>query len=354
MPVSVQQIMETLSPAALTVRAQTVSPIDNGALHWETFFPVDPNILTTRIADIATVDFRPVASRRPWDANGRQIPQRFGKIREGVMTPIEAWFAIGEQEIQKLGEGAFGNALVVLDALKMTVPGRVDLIAMADWRRLELDAIQAWVSGKINVTDPDDQTKSFDMSYNADAARYPAAPATYAAAPNAYQQFIDTFYRPALDATGGLEGALMRRAIIDQIVLDSPVAVGIPGYRPTIKDVESRISDEYGYTFRFMMAEWSMDIPDAFGTYTRQKYFPADVIAAIPTGNVVGKTAKPPQYHAWDVMTETALQKIGFDKGGVMVVPTVENSGKSLKCNGKLLAMPFPDEGKVFVQRGAQ
>ncbi len=358
MPVSIIQIQNRLSPAALTIRAQTVSPIDNGKLHWAEFFP-EEEVLSSRWSDISTVDFRPVASRRPWDALGRQLPQRVGKLRDGDMTPIESWFAINEQEIQRLGENTGGNAAVVLDAIEARVPQRVDKAAMACWRTVELDSFNVWFNGFIRVTDPDEITsldpnyksKSYDVDFGIDPARYPAAPSSYASATNAYEQFRDTFIRPANDATGGIEGALLSRTLRDQIVMDAPTGAG--GYRPTIMEVEMRLSQEEGIPFKFEIAEWTMDIPDAYGVYTRQRYIPTNQIAAIPTGRTVGTNKKVKQYKAMDLASMAAMEKVGYDNMGVLITPIVENDNKSLKVLGSILEAPVPDEYRVFVQKGA-
>ena len=51
-----------LSPAALTVRAQTISPNDNGRLLWDLFFP-RVNVDSVRLSEINTLDDRPAADR---------------------------------------------------------------------------------------------------------------------------------------------------------------------------------------------------------------------------------------------------------------------------------------------------
>src|SRR6185503_21389455 len=104
---------EELSPAALTVLAQTLSPNDDGRLFWDIFFPRS-DVDSVDLADMFTIDDRPAAERREWNARGRVIPVITPEARKMSMVPIESYDTIGEREIQKLMEGAFGNQQILI------------------------------------------------------------------------------------------------------------------------------------------------------------------------------------------------------------------------------------------------
>ena len=57
------EAVDELTPAALTVRAQTVDPTDQGRLYWSGFAPRQ-NVDSVNLADVTTLDDRPVADRR--------------------------------------------------------------------------------------------------------------------------------------------------------------------------------------------------------------------------------------------------------------------------------------------------
>src|SRR5688572_17462473 len=99
----VQYLNETegLREVDRTVSAQAVSPNDNGVLKYTTFFPIQ-NVDTTEIEDIIIGTYRPTASRREWNGPGRLIPVKTPDIRNVNIIPVESYFTVGEQEMQKL------------------------------------------------------------------------------------------------------------------------------------------------------------------------------------------------------------------------------------------------------------
>ena len=103
--------VDELSPAALTVLAQTVDPSDNGQLLWDIFFP-RANVDSVDLKDLFTLDDRPAADRREWNARGRFIPILTPEQRMMSMVPIEGYDKIDEYEMQKLEEGTFGPRML--------------------------------------------------------------------------------------------------------------------------------------------------------------------------------------------------------------------------------------------------
>ncbi|HSH45055.1 MAG TPA: hypothetical protein VK966_04325, partial [Longimicrobiales bacterium] len=135
---------EDLSAAALTVRAQAVSPNDNGQLLWDVFFPRS-NVDSVKLSELTSLDWRPVADRREWNAPGRLIPMLTPTGRTLVMVPIESYFQIGEEEMQKLVEqNLSASQQQFRQLIRATVPQRVEMLASANYRRIEVDAFNAW------------------------------------------------------------------------------------------------------------------------------------------------------------------------------------------------------------------
>src|SRR4026207_1912164 len=138
-----------LSPAALTVQAQTLSPNDNGRLLWDLFFP-RVNVDSVPPSQTNTLDERPAADRREWNARGRLIPVLTPAQRKLEMVPIESYDKIDELEMQYLMEGTFGaNQAIIEQVIGTRLPARTDRLALACYRRLELDAMSAWATGTI-------------------------------------------------------------------------------------------------------------------------------------------------------------------------------------------------------------
>lgn len=336
--------VEELSPAALTVRAQTLSPNDNGKLIWDIFFPrVD--VPSVDLKDITTLDDRPAADRREWGARGRLVPVLTPAQRQLRMVPIEAYDKIDELEMQHLMEGTFGNQQIVQDVIGVSIPQRTDRLAMADYRRLELDAMSAWATGTIIQRNPQNATQTFTASFGFPGSRLTTQSPTWAAAPNAYDAFL-TWYQAGIEACGPGEGAVMRLATFQAILADAPL---LPmGVQMTRSQIADRVQQDTGQPFRFVILENSLDVFDDGGTVvTRTKVWPAEQVAFIPQGQAVGRTAFAPVVRAMELSAETP--EAGIDVNGVTVYHDDGNAGRELTIEAQLNAMPIPDESKFFV-----
>src|SRR5436190_18001692 len=115
------QSVDELSPAALTVRAQTISPNDDGKLKWDVFFP-RVNVDSVDLDDVTTLDYRPASDRREWNQRGRLIPVKTPTLRNVSIVPIEGNCMWGEYELQKLNERSVGNAAIIAQIMQSSVP----------------------------------------------------------------------------------------------------------------------------------------------------------------------------------------------------------------------------------------
>lgn len=336
--------VDELSPPALTVRAQTMSPLDMGMLHFPMFFP-RRNVNSVRLDDITTIDYRPVADRREWNAPGRYIPSRTPARRRVEIVPINPYFKIDEYEMQILNEGANGNEATIREVVGASIPDRVDVLVDSIFRRVDVDAMAAWANGAIVQKNPQDGS-TYTASFSFDAGRYTTAGTAWNdAGVNAYDELI-AWLMDAIDAIGGIEGIILRQAHLNAIQADAPDLIG--GVSMTRAQLASRIQDDLGSPFTFAMVEDSYDIFTDGGTaYTRTKVWPSTKIAAVPAGTVAGYTAFAPVVRAMEMAR--SLPGAGIDTRGVTVYYDEFNTGRELQVEAQANAVTIPDEQKMFV-----
>lgn len=337
--------VEALSPAALTVRAQSLSPNDTGALLWDEFFP-RRDVDSMRLADIVSLDERPVADRREWNARGRYIPMLTPAQREIVMVPIESYDKVEEQEMQRLLEGSFGNAAILEQQIGVRIPDRTNRIALSNYRRLEIDAMNAWTTGQVIQRNPQNATQTFTASFGFSASRLTtAATAWNDVGVNAYDLFLQWF-EDSVDLCGPGEGAMMRLATYKAILADAP---NLPNtVKMTRTNLVDRIQQDIGGPFSFFINEQSLDVFTDGGTaLTRTKVWPTGKVAFIPAGRRVGNTAFAPVQRAWEISNQ--VPGAGIDVRGVTIYLDPANAGRELTLEAQLNAMAVPDEQKVAV-----
>ena len=346
MPVNWLENEADLSPAAMTVRAQVTSPNDNGGLLWDIFFPRE-NVNSVDLKDISTLDFRPAADRREWNARGRRIPLLTPNTRSMSMVPIESNFKIDEQEIQKLMETAQGNAAQFRQLIGASIPARVDSLAEANYRRLEIDTFQAWSAGTITQRNPEDASKTVTVSFGFDSARYTAEATDWDdAGVNAYDLLL-AWIADAEEMVGPIEGMMLRLATLNAILADAPdLPNAVNMTRPQLAD---RITQDRGRAFEFFVNENSVDIfTDGGIAYTRTKIWPAETIAAIPVGKRIGSNFFAPVSRAMELANQVG-EAAGIDVRGNTVYYQASGMGRSLDVECQLNAMPVPDEGLLYV-----
>jgi hypothetical protein len=334
---------EELTPAALTVLAQTLSPNDNGQLLWDIFFPRE-DVDSVDVSDMFTLDDRPAADRREWNARGRLIPVVTPEMRKMSMVPIEGYDTIGEKEIQKLMEGSFGNQQILMDQIGVRLPARAERIAMADYRRLELDAFKAWATGTIVQRNPQ-KGNTYTASFGFDSARYTTASPTWVAAANAYDAFV-AFLEDGIEAVGPIIGAVMRLATFREILADAPdLPMGVKMSRAQLAD---RLQQDLGSPFQFFILENTVgEFTDGGTATTAVKIWQAEQVAVVPQGQMVGRTAFAPVARAMELSRQ--VPGAGIDIRGVTIFHEGANAGRQLTIEGQLNAMPLPQEGKLFV-----
>jgi hypothetical protein len=337
---------ERLQPALLTVQAQQLAPNDQGNLLWDVFF-TRQDVDSVDLDTLTSLDYRPTADRREWNAPGRRIPILTPDTRKVSMVPIEANFVIDEKEMQKLGERVQGNAQLLQEAIGATIPRRVDMIAMACWRRHEVDTFGAWANGQIVQRNPENAAQTFTMSFGFSSARYTTAGTAWNdPGVNAYDLFM-AWLQDAEQLVGPVRGAVLRLKILKAILADAP---DLPnGVLMTLTQLEDRIQQDKGTDFEFSVVENTVDIFDDGGTAkTRTNVWPAGKIAAVPAGGKVGTAAFAPVLRAWEVADQIP-DDVAFNVRGVTVFPEVQNSGKRAEFQAQLNSLSVPNEQLLFV-----
>lgn len=337
--------LEGLSPAELTVRAQAISPNDNGQLKYDIFFN-RRNVNSTRLKEITANKKRYASGRREWNTDGRLIPLNTPNVADMNMLPLEAYFPIGEEEMQYLDEGARGNQQVVVDAIGADVPTRVDELVESNFRQLELDCFEAWTKGTITAKDPATGIAR-TSSYGFSSARYELAGTAWNdSGVNAYTLFVAAAKR-AVDALGGISGVLTRSTIIDAIVADAPAPAN-GGFPFTLADITKRIQDTLGTGFSFLTMENSVEVfTDGGITSAAQKVLPAGIAAFLPASGIIGDVAYAPVVRARDIANR--VPEASIDVRGQTVYYIEENGGKGLKVQAQANMFPVPNENNIFV-----
>lgn len=336
--------LANLSPAALTVRAQALSPNDTGQLFWDIFFPRQ-NVDSVDLQDVLTLDDRPAADRREWNAPGRLVPVKTPNLRDISMVPIEAYDKIDEKEMQRLMERFVGNAQLIANLIGVSLPDRSDRLALACYRRLELDAFQAWLSGTITQRNPQDASKTYTASFAIDSGRIQTAVTAWNdPGVNAYDEFI-AWLEDGVDAVGSVAGVMLRLATLKAIQADAPDLAN--GVAMTRAGLESRVQDDLGSPFRFFVNEQQIDVFNDGGTaVTRTKVFTAEKVALIPQGNSVGYAGFAPVVRAMELSQQ--VPDASIDVRGVTIVHDAHNAGKELEIQGQLNALPVPSEEFIW------
>lgn len=336
-----------LSNLALTVRAQAVQTEDVDQTFQDIFMP-RRNVDSVKLSAVmGTVDFRPVSERREWNTRGRQIHQRTPDISEMQFIPVEDYWRIGEEEIQHYAEATRGNMAVFREIIRADLPTRVDDLAMANIRRLEVDMFKAWSTGTIVVKHPHNGTTK-TVSYGFDTARYQSAATAWDdAGVDAYAEFI-AWAEDGADAIGSVGGVLMRRSDYRVIQADAPM--GLNGVPLTRGQFEDQVSQDLGVDFRFYINETTFDIyTDGGLTTATTEVWPDATLALLPNDIRVGSMCYAPVVRAYDLVAGTAAGHAPIDVRGQSVFREVGNNGRELTTECQVNAFPVPDEQRMWV-----
>jgi len=340
---------EDLTAAALTVRAQTVDPTDDGQLLWDAFFPRQ-DVDSVKFSEMTDIDFRPVADRREWNQRGRLIPLKTPPTREFEMTPIEAYFTIAEREMQHLEERTLGNEAAFQQIVGMQIPRRTDSLVQADYRRIEIEAFEAWSQGTITAYNPQSGSTQV-VSFGYDTARYATAGTAWDdTSINAYEALI-AWLESSIPYVGSFAGVMLRLATYQEILADAPnkfIPDSALGLSVTRRQLTELIQGDLGQEFTFYINEKTVEpFTDGGIATSAAKVWPAQHVAIIPNGERVGTTKFAPVARAMELARQ--VPGAGIDIRGVTVYHEQAGNGRELTVEAQINAMTVPNEQKVFV-----
>jgi len=349
MPTTIDNLLADLAPGPLTVRAQTVSPNDDGRLLWDTFFP-RKDVDSVDLDDVYAIDFRPASDRREWNARGRHIPVKTPALRRVSIVPIEGYARIAEKEMQKLGERADGNRETLLRLIGARIPDRVKAIALANFRRLELDAFEAWTKGTVTQRNPQNASQTYVASLSIDSARIQTAGTAWNdAGVDAWDLFLG-WLRDGQAAIGGMKGVMLRQATLNAIRADAPTNGAGDAY--SLAELQTKIQDELNSAFQFYENERTVDLfTDGGDTTASAKVFPAQRIVAIPADNVVGDGCFAPVVRVDDLdgtNENSGIQPGDIDPRMNRVYREVGGAGRNAAYEVQMNGLCVPTEQKVW------
>jgi hypothetical protein len=337
---------EGLSPDVLTRRVQEIDPDDVDETLQDIFFP-RKNVNSVKLKEIGDVDFRPVSDRREWNTRGRQINMETPDLAEMEFIPVEDYFKFAEKEIQDYGERVQGNVAAFRDIIRSSIPDRIDALAEANFRRLEIDYVTAWTTGTIIVRHPH-KNATQTVSYNYDPARWQNAATPWDdAGVDAYAEFI-AWAEDGKDAIGSIGGVVLRRSLYRVIQADAPM--GLNGVPLTAGQFEDQVSQDLGVDFRFYIRENQFDVyADGGGATTATDVWPDEKMALLPSNIEVGNMCYAPIYRAHDMNNVGASAGASFDNRGQRVFVEVGGNGRELTYECQVNAFPVPREKRMWV-----
>lgn len=338
-------LVEELSPASLTVVAQTISANNTGRLRWPIFFP-RRNVDSVDLNEVTTIDFRPVSDRREWNSRGRLIPSLTPPTRELSLIPVEGYYKWDEYEINKLATIADGNSAIIDQIIGRSIPSKVAQIVEANDRRIEVDAFTAWATGTQVAKNPQTGT-THTVSFGFPSDRLTTAGTAWDdAGVNAWDLLI-SFLEDAQDKIGPVAGVVLRTALHRAIHADAPngpLGTSIPRGR-----LAEAVSDELGIPFNFFLFDDTVDVFNDGGTsYTTTNVWPAGRIAAVPAGGQVGNTVFAPVVRAMEIARQSGTP--GIDVRGQTVYYEESVMGRDLTVEVQVNPFTIPNEQKLRVE----
>lgn len=338
-------LVEELSPASLTVVAQTVSAQNTGRLRWPLFFP-RRNVNSVDLKEVTTTDFRPVSDRREWNSRGRLISTITPPTRELSLIPVEGYYKWDEYEINKLSAVANGNSEILDQIIGRSVPDKLVQIVEANDRRIEVDAFTAWATGTNVAKNPQTGT-THTVSFGFASDRLTTAGTAWDdAGVNAYDLLI-SFLEDAQDKIGPVAGVVLRTALHRAIHADAPngpLGTIIPRGR-----LAEQVSDDLGIPFNFFLFDDTVDVYTDGGTTTSPvNVWPAGYIAAVPSGGVVGNTVFAPVVRAQEIARASGAP--GIDVRGQTAYYEESVMGRDLTLEVQVNPLTIPNEQKLRVE----
>ncbi len=342
-----------LTLADYTVRAQAVDPANMDGVIYQAFLRRN-EVGSMQVAEVTTKEFRQVAVRRPWDAEGNQYQRIVGPVREAKFTPIDMFDILGEEAINDLVIALAGGVLgqeaqsAVFRRVVEDMPTTIENMAMACERRMNIEAAEAWASGTFTVVGPGGTIATH--SYGFDAQRHQtAATAWDDGGVNSVQLLIAWLRIVKRLIPKGIVGLRMSSTLLYVLLADAPPAVDFTGGGGYVGEMTQAQLEQYVASqsmnpgLRFVIDDYTYET--APGTHVR--YWPEKKLAVIPRGGYVGSYNVAPVITAATLARQVPEAKI--NRNGKAVIFNAHNNGKALRSNVQWNAYPWLNENDVAV-----
>lgn len=332
-----------LTPANLTIREQTRLADNPNDLRWRAIAP-KAEAESVKLSELSTVDTRFAGGRREWNAQGREIPEVLGGLRDIEMVPVNPTHHIDERRLQHLRERTGGFAQLLQGGVVKDVDAWATALANAADIQIEADFFEAWFSNQITVMDPKTGT-TVTAPLGIDAGRYVTASQTLAAATNGYDALMG-YIADAYALLGSVGPVRANRALFQEAARDAP---SLGGVRMSFDDLAARVSSEgYGQITLVPDDRTYHKFTDGGSAYTTAKYVPAGKLAIAPASGVVGATFFAPVARAYDYMDPAAVSTVQ----DFTVFYSEKNDGKTLMVEAQANALAVPAEANTYVVSG--
>lgn len=336
---------DEFSDTTLTVRAQNLPPLEEDRLIHDIFFPRQ-NVPSMKLTEILQgIQPRFVADRREWNTRGRLIPVPTPTRAELEFIPVESYFAVEEREINELLARTNANQALMRELMGVSITRRIDGLARANLRRLELDALYAWSLGTVTVRNP--QTgASYTASFDHEVGRHQTVVTAWDdPGVNAWNEFISWAEEANDTIPGGIRGVVLRKNSYENIRADAPQ--GLLNRDLSRAEFEDLLANQLGFRIAFVVLENWLDVfTDGGAATTRTRVWEQGVIAAIPSRTTIGYMGYAPVVRAFELAGISPDAKI--DVNGMAVYKEVANNGRMLTHECQVNAFPVPDENYVY------
>lgn len=333
--------IESLSPAALTVREQARLQLNPNEVRWRDIAPRrDADDIT--ISALEQVDYRPTAEFRDWNADGREIPEVFGPKVAVEMSPITATKHIDERRLQKLRQVNPRIPQLVTDGIIADVQSWPSRLSDAVDRRIEKALFQQWATNSMTVMDPKTGS-TVTVPRGIAGARYVTEGTAWNVVANAYTRLL--YHLGEAQRLMGSVGAVrMRRATALEVIADAPTGIG--GVAPTLMDVSDRIAREGFGQVTLIIDERTHDaFTDGGSASTSTAYIPTGKVLFQPASGRIGAVHFAPVTRAYEYVAQDQRANLR----DIVVLYSPQNNGKTLLIEGEAIAIPLVEEQSTYV-----
>jgi hypothetical protein len=217
-------------------------------------------------------------------------------------------------------------------------------IADAVHRRLEAAAFQGWLLNTFSMLDPVTGT-ALTGPLGFSASRYVAAGVAWTGGSGgtAYNNFVLRINDATILLGGQPSVARMRDATFQLVVSSAPA--GPNALRPTVTNVQDRLAEQ-GINTSIVVDERTYDKSTDGGQATTVTFYvPTGKIGFQPPDGRVGSTPSVPA-------SRGGAEVVGNKKVNLQDVTiwyTEQNRGMTLLIEGENIAVPMPEEPRIFV-----